>query len=178
MTENTEFEHVPPPHPIRPEVDKLTAHCVTLPPLTVLSYAEIEAIIGTPYNSQRGRAIIQRTLKKVVNEHEIGFVTVRKIGLQRADTSVVLQHARKTVPAVRRKVLRGRKFMWCANIDEMDPEQKSQFILESSSLRTLLSITAPKWIGRLRIACTDASNVIPSRDVLQLFLKTKNQEQD
>ena len=169
-----DFEPVPPPHPTQPEVDLLVNHCRTLPPLTILTYQEIEQITGVPHKSDRGRTITQRTLKKLVNDHELAFITRRKVGIQRVANKGIIEHAQKAVPGVRRKVVRTRKFMKCAQLNEMTSEEKTQFFLTSSTLGVLLSITAPKWLGQLEIKCLDAANQIPSRKVVELFLKTKS----
>jgi hypothetical protein len=137
-----------------------------------VDYGAIEKIIGEPYNSTRSRSIIQRALHRLVYEHELGWRTVRKIGILREDSPGVVKGSTKNVPAIRRKVLRDRRFLKCARFDELQGDDQTQYILVSSMLGVLLTITAPRFIGRLEVRCVDAANQIPPRKVMELFLKT------
>jgi hypothetical protein len=166
------FEHVPPPHPISAEIDKLTETIKAMNPGDVMTYGDVAAIIQQTPKTEKFRSIVQRSIHKLTYEFGVVASVVRGIGIKRETSEGITRNSVKAIPAVRRKVLRERRKLKCVEIGELTQEVQTQYILTSSLLGVLLTISAPRFIGKLEVKCIDAANAIPSRSVMQLFLKT------
>ena len=176
--ENQPLEHCPPPHPVSAEIDKLTETIKSMLPGDVMSYADVAAIIQQAPKTEKFRSIVQRACHKLVYESAIVATVVRGVGIKRETGEGVVHNSVKAIPAVRRKVLRERRKLKCVDIGELTQEVQTQYVLTSSLYGVLLTISAPRFIGKLAVKCIDASNQVPAKTVMELFLKTSPKEPD
>lgn len=163
-----------PPHSASAEVEALTDALKVTERGQLVDYAQIAGIIGENPQAPRGRNILARAISRLVDEHGIVFVTVRGQGVQREGAGGIIRHAARTVPALRRKTLRARRIIRCADLSELAPEERTQFILTSSTLGVIASITTPKFLGKLELKAVDASNELRPGRVMQLFIGTQS----
>jgi hypothetical protein len=168
---NDETTVAQPPHSTTPEVERLVQALERFEPLAIVTDGQIADITGESLTSRRFQSIIQRALRRLRTEKAIVYTRVRKTGYQRQDSHGIIDRSRKSVPKVRRTAIRERKVLLCANPEELDQQERVQYVLTSSTLGVIAAVTTPKFLGKLEVKCVDAANQIKPGSVMELFLK-------
>jgi len=166
------MELVKPPIPASAEIDRLMERLQSMAVEQIVPYDEILVLIGEDKKKSRWRSIVQRAIRRLLNEHGIVFTAVRGIGLQRLASNGIVKQSGKSIPAIRRKVRRTRRMLDCANIEELNREDHTTYILTASMLAVIAPLTAPRFLGQLTMRAADTTQEIRPGRVLELFLQT------
>lgn len=138
-----------------------------------VTYEQLSALIGRDVTNGT-RSTLARARDIVQREDRIVFKTVRKIGLQRSDSTQITQSGIKVVQSINRASKRGARRVACANYDELSDMDKVKHNAYQTLFAVVYEETKARNRKKLEAAVATSNKKLPFRESLKLFLTTEN----
>lgn len=132
----------------------------------IVSYEEIEEIIGLTPITQRGRAICLSAIRRARHEAAVVFECVAKTGYKRCSDKAILDVGVAAVRRIGRAARLGKSKVACADPGVLGPDDRVRLMTQQTVLAAIAQSTDSRMVERVRIGCEQSGGVLPFKSAI------------
>lgn len=164
------FVPVRPPFKASAERKRLVERMLEMEVGEMISYPEIEKLIGEKAQSQRGLGIIRRAKESVRKRHRLVFVNIPNQGIKRLEDEEIVEHVSSTIlVSVRRKVRVGSEELECVSYTELPMDRKIDYQLSKALTGYIGSLVHSRAMKNSKAVLRSHPEAADPGNVLKLF---------
>ena len=136
----------------------------------VIEYGTLTKLSGV--NVLRFRNVLQSARKVVLKEKQMGFKSIRGVGLMRMTNEQMGGFGIETVKRLGRMARKGIKVVSAADYDRLSPEGRVRQMVGLSLLNTSQHMSSSSSIKKISTAATVGTRILPLQQMLQMMATT------
>jgi hypothetical protein len=133
-----------------------------------IEYDELSQIAGEDVQV-RGRGMLQSAVRILQAEFRRVFVSVRGVGVQRADNTGIVQTGTQRLQHIHRTAKRAMNTLGCVDPAKLDPAAQQEFNTKASHLGMLVHCSSPKATKRIAASVEQTQQKLPLDKTLDAF---------
>jgi len=130
-----------------------------------IMYEELSEAIGSDVRKRRGALTSAR--RYLMREDRIHFVTIRSVGLRRANSAETVESLQSDVKHIGRTARRGLRKSTCVDDEELTEAQRIKWLGTQSLLMVQEAMARPKALKQIEGRVVQAQKVLPYGHVLE-----------
>lgn len=135
----------------------------------MVTYDELDNVAGEPIRQSRGYGWLATARRILQRERDQVWLSVRGVGLKRANVDEVRDSANNCVTKSRRSSWRGIKQLATVDFSTLNNDQRVRFNTTASLLGAIHHMTGTKSVAKIEGAVAVAQDKLPVQKTLAAF---------